>query len=216
MAATGETPQIPHVHICKKRHVCKHKIEFRMYEILPRLYISSVPTEVPSSITHVLNMRRIPNPPDPTRTYLHIPLNDNPNITPITPHLQQIVDFIHNARQNDGRVLIHCKAGVNRSAAAMLAYICHREKISSEEALEFLKQRKPDVQPWNGFLQQVNAFFKEEAVVEDVAQDEASGEKSLGSFCRRWKERTIARLDLEHGQHGGISIQLLRSKSFSH
>jgi protein-tyrosine phosphatase len=107
-------------------------------EILPNLYLSKFPTQIPLKITHVLNMCTHPHPPDPSRAYLHISLDDIDNIKPRIPH---ILEYIKNALQKDGNVLVYCALGINRSAAAIVSYLCHRNQTNSSAALEFLKEK---------------------------------------------------------------------------
>jgi protein-tyrosine phosphatase len=112
-----------------------------MFEILPHLYFSKFPSDIPSNITHVLNMCTTPNPPEHTREYLHIPILDIDNIM---PHIFNIVEFIDSALQdygNHSNVLVHCALGINRSAAAIVAYLCHRNNLNTREVLNFSKKK---------------------------------------------------------------------------
>lgn len=113
-----------------------------MFRILPHLYLSKFPDIIPSGITHVLNMCVHPHPDDTTRSYLHIPLDDVDNIAPEIP---KIIKFIDEALTNGGTVLVHCAIGLNRSAAAVVSYLCNLYKINASEALKLLKERKADV-----------------------------------------------------------------------
>eukprot|EP00501_MAST-03F_sp_TOSAG23-6_P000334 GSMAST32.ASY1.ANO1.341.1 assembled CDS len=42
----------------------------------------------------------------------------------IKPHFLKAIEFICNVRQTQGKVLVHCRAGVSRSASCCLAYMC--------------------------------------------------------------------------------------------
>ena len=60
---------------------------------------------------------------------------------------------------NDGlQVLVHCQAGVSRSAAVVLAYMCASMGLSAEESLEVLKITSPQACPNVGFMRQVHLF----------------------------------------------------------
>ncbi|TVY15509.1 Tyrosine-protein phosphatase yvh1 [Lachnellula arida] len=160
---------------------------YQAFEILPRLYLSSFPTtpeQIPDDITHVLNMCTTPSAPDTTRTYLHIPLLDWDDIS---PHLSSIISFISSALSSPAtietrspKVLVHCALGVNRSAAAVIAYLVSRnEGWGSEQAVGFLRGRKADVKPSGVFLGQIDGFFGRRGGREDV----------LVGFYRRLEER---------------------------
>ncbi|KFY92095.1 hypothetical protein V500_04315 [Pseudogymnoascus sp. VKM F-4518 (FW-2643)] len=130
-------------------------------EIIPGLYLSSFPDEVDKKYTHVLNMCMTPHEESPHASprpeTLHIQLLNWDDITPYIPQMLQFIDTALQHPQN--RVLIHCALGVNRSAAAVTAYLCHRNGLNSTTALQYLKGRKPAVQPSVMFLQQIDRYF---------------------------------------------------------
>jgi protein-tyrosine phosphatase len=155
------------------------------YEILPNLYLSRFPFSIPLDTTYVLNMCTTPHPPDATRTYLHIPLDDIDNIT---SHIPSILSFLDaSLQQSNSKVLVHCALGINRSVAAVVAYVCHRKEINSGEALEFVRKRKGDVRPSKMFLGQIDRFFGREGEREDP----------MVGFRRRLEERKM------RGSQGG-------------
>lgn len=72
--------------------------------------------------------------------------------------LEDAVDFIEEAVDGDGKVLVHCVSGVSRSAAVVVAFMCHSMGLSVGEALEVLKMSSPQVCPNDGFLRQLTLF----------------------------------------------------------
>jgi hypothetical protein len=78
-----------------------------------------------AGITHVINCaEELPNYHDGQFTYLALKLRDpDPNLH---QHLASVCAFIDNARQQDGRVLVHCFAAISRSPTVILAYLCHQ------------------------------------------------------------------------------------------
>lgn len=44
-----------------------------------------------------------------------------------------------------GKVYIHCKAGRGRSTAALVVYLCHYRMMGAVEAMEFVRQRRPQI-----------------------------------------------------------------------
>ncbi|KFY48946.1 hypothetical protein V495_00890 [Pseudogymnoascus sp. VKM F-4514 (FW-929)] len=129
--------------------------------VIPDLYLSSFPNELDKKYTHVLNMCMTPHkalshashPPES----LHLKLLDWDDITPYIPQILMYITTVLENPQN--RVLVHCVLGVNRSAAAVIAYLCHRNGSNATTALEYLKGRKLDVQPSAMFLQQIDKYF---------------------------------------------------------
>jgi protein-tyrosine phosphatase len=170
-----------HNHLSNSRRTTHLRTnDFEMFEIIPRLYLSKFPESIPSDITHVLNMCTTPHPADPSRTYLHIPMND---VDHIAPHIEKIINFIDTALANNGIVLVHCSLGINRSASAMIAYLCHRDKINSTEALAFLTTKKNDVLPCTLFLKQIDRYFQRKADGKDP--------NGRGGFPRKSRGRKI-------------------------
>lgn len=72
-------------------------------------------------------------------------------------YLDVCFDFIDEKRK-EGSVLVHCFAGVSRSAAIVTAYLMRSEKLSQEDALLSLKQSCEFVCPNDGFLEQLQMF----------------------------------------------------------
>ena len=64
----------------------------------------------------------------------------------------QAFDFIEAA---DGRVFVHCGAGISRSGSIVIAYIMRKEGKSYEEAVSFVRERRSSVKPNDGFVKQL-------------------------------------------------------------
>lgn len=47
-------------------------------------------------------------------------------------------------------MLVHCQAGISRSASIVLSYLVANQKMSLKEALGYAKARKPNIQPNEG------------------------------------------------------------------
>lgn len=54
-----------------------------------------------------------------------------------------------------GRVLVHCTQGVSRSATIVAAYLMWRKRESAAKILRFIKNKRPQVDPNDGFLDQL-------------------------------------------------------------
>lgn len=57
-----------------------------------------------------------------------------------------------------GVALVHCNAGVSRSASIVIGYLMLREGLSFDDALRQVKLARPSVCPNPGFYQQLKNY----------------------------------------------------------
>eukprot|EP01012_Entosiphon_sulcatum_P034655 TRINITY_DN43990_c0_g1_i1.p1 TRINITY_DN43990_c0_g1~~TRINITY_DN43990_c0_g1_i1.p1 ORF type:complete len:383 (+),score=31.01 TRINITY_DN43990_c0_g1_i1:61-1209(+) len=135
-------------------------------KVMPYLYIGNVDASQDYDILHKLGIRAILNctPDVPNSfekqgvTYYRIPVLDTPDAQ-IKPYFEPSMKFIHSFRELDRGVLVHCHWGMSRSASVVLAYLMWCGKFAGfEEALSFLRERRPVVHPNNGFRRQLEEF----------------------------------------------------------
>ena len=65
-----------------------------------------------------------------------------------------------------GCVLVHCGAGLSRSAAVVIAYLCRYAGMSYSEALGFVKARRPSVAPADCFKAAIERWLSLRALAE--------------------------------------------------
>lgn len=75
-------------------------------------------------------------------------------------HLDEGVDFIKTAITKEEPVLVHCNAGVSRSASFVIAYFIREEGMTFREALTHVVTRRPSVMPNLGFQKQLEQYYK--------------------------------------------------------
>jgi len=75
-------------------------------------------------------------------------------------HFEKAHSFIDDAVKNEKCVLVHCQAGVSRSASIVISYIMKRNKISFEEARNIVRQARPLIRPNFMFTEQLIAYEK--------------------------------------------------------
>ena len=63
--------------------------------------------------------------------------------------------FIDHAKARNGRVLVHCHAGISRSAALVINYIRHFKRMSLSNAYAYVRERRPEVHPNHSFMMQL-------------------------------------------------------------
>jgi hypothetical protein len=61
--------------------------------------------------------------------------------------LRRVVEFIGEQRRAGRTTYVHCLAGMNRSGAAVTAYLMQEHGWGRDEALRFLQGQRPEVQP---------------------------------------------------------------------
>lgn len=89
--------------------------------------------------------------------YLHIPLQDT-NDERIIPHFERAISFINYNLQKGYRVLIHCAAGISRSASFAIAYIMFKYRMKYADAHEEVKKKRSMIDPNYNFCFQLYAY----------------------------------------------------------
>jgi len=86
----------------------------------------------------------------PPYVYLHCRLIDNGADENIVTAFQTVTDFVREARDQGGAVLIHCLMGMNRSATVAMAVLMNLEGWSLRAAWEHTKKCRSAVSPFPG------------------------------------------------------------------
>ncbi|KAM9055682.1 dual specificity protein phosphatase 18 [Balaenoptera acutorostrata] len=86
--------------------------------------------------------------------YMQVPVADTP-MSRLCDFFDPIADHIHSVEVKQGRTLLHCAAGVSRSAALCLAYLMKYHAMSLLDAHTWTKSCRPIIRPNNGFWEQL-------------------------------------------------------------
>ena len=106
-------------------------------------------------ITHVVNAtKQIPNAYYENLYYLKLNLQDHPN-QKILCSLNKAYHYIDDAIKRGGIVLVHCHAGVSRSASIVIYYIMRKYNLTFNQALQYVKNKRKIVNPNHGFVRQL-------------------------------------------------------------
>jgi len=110
-------------------------------------------------ITHILNLTNSAFNPEVERiaNCMRISLADNTS-QDILSSIPEAIRFIDEAKQVGGKVLVHCFAGVSRSAAIALAYFIHSYNMSVDEAYEEIRKKRPCISPNLNFMGQLTSY----------------------------------------------------------
>lgn len=109
-------------------------------------------------ITHVLCAASELRPVFPKEyAYLHVAAQDTIYFN-LLKHLDLAADFIREALEQNGRVLVHCYAGVSRSSSCVIAYLIKHERVKLSAALKLCKSRRAIVNPNPSFMTQLKKW----------------------------------------------------------
>lgn len=116
-------------------------------EILPTLYLCGAGVAIPSildklNIKFIINVApELPDTPlssDSKPLYLRIDAQDKADVD-LKSYFNKVADMIEEIRQADGKSLIHCVAGVSRSASLCIAYLIKHMGLSLKDAFQHVK-----------------------------------------------------------------------------
>uniref|UniRef100_A0A8C9L1X4 Dual specificity phosphatase 21 n=1 Tax=Pavo cristatus TaxID=9049 RepID=A0A8C9L1X4_PAVCR len=86
--------------------------------------------------------------------YLRIPVADAPTAR-ISACFNSVADLIRSVGERGGRTLLHCAAGVSRSATVCIAYLMKHHAMSLASAHAWVRSCRPIIRPNNGFWRQL-------------------------------------------------------------
>eukprot|EP00918_Siedleckia_nematoides_P019909 GHVU01042411.1.p1 GENE.GHVU01042411.1~~GHVU01042411.1.p1 ORF type:complete len:415 (-),score=64.94 GHVU01042411.1:181-1425(-) len=133
-------------------------------EIIPRVWLGNfraandVDFMDANDVTHVVVC--IPGEPRrPDRfAYKVVPVDDSPACD-ISKHFDAAADFIDDCLEaTSGALLIHCGAGLSRAPTILTAYLIRTARVTALDALAFVRRRRQQAMPNNGFLTQLLTF----------------------------------------------------------
>ena len=111
----------------------------------------------------------VANPPPGTRAVLNLCETEDPYRAevhlwkgirdsapaPSIDWLREVVEFVDARRQEGRTTYVHCQNGVSRSGMVVTAYLMHRHGWSRDEALAFVRSKRPGVRPHQAFMERL-------------------------------------------------------------
>jgi hypothetical protein len=123
------------------------------------LYISNYSASKQYDILKSLGIKQIlsvgkelPEHKSPDFKTLHIRIDDSPYEN-IYKYFEITNNFI-----KQGPTLVHCYAGISRSASIVIAYLMKEKKMSLNQAVEHLRKTRLVINPNAGFMQQLKDY----------------------------------------------------------
>lgn len=140
-------------------------------EVYPQIYISDGPTALCTNllkrmgITHVLNAAMgkekelcLINTSPAFYKHVGIKFHGVEALDHVCFHLdnyfEEAANFIQDGVESKGKVLVHCRAGISRSATLVLAFLMLKKNLSVQEALRTVRSKRAII-PNDGFLRQL-------------------------------------------------------------
>lgn len=132
-------------------------------EILPNLYLGCLLCArnrfslQKLGITHILTIAEFKPYHPEIFSYRTINIEDEASVDIFT-HFEESVKFLEDAISSGGKVLVHCRAGISRSATMVAAYVMKHKKIPRDESIDFVRERRPRIFPNPGFYTQLGKW----------------------------------------------------------
>ncbi|OCT79439.1 dual specificity protein phosphatase 10 [Xenopus laevis] len=89
--------------------------------------------------------------------YKRLPATDS-NKQNLRQYFEEAFEFIEEAHQCGKALLIHCQAGVSRSATIVIAYLMKHTRMTMTDAYKFVKGKRPIISPNLNFMGQLLEF----------------------------------------------------------
>lgn len=80
---------------------------------------------------------------------------------PIELFFPEATEFIHSWMSREQPVLVHCRAGVSRSASCVIAYLMTYHQLSLHDAFFLVRSRRNIVTPNIGFMEKLGEYEEE-------------------------------------------------------
>ncbi|VDN04169.1 unnamed protein product [Thelazia callipaeda] len=129
--------------------------------------------------------------------YLKISIEDSPYAM-INQYFDIVADKIKEIKDRGGRTLVHCVAGVSRSATLCVIYLVKHEGMTLRQAYHYVKSARPVIRPNLGFWRQMIDYERKLKGVNSVQMIEATydGTAIPDVYCselkRRWVQNHIS------------------------
>lgn len=112
------------------------------------------------NVSHILSLVQVKVNPEFVENFKHMQINiDDVEDENIIRHFPAIIEFMDEAIQSGTSVLVHCMAGVSRSATAVCVYLMQSRIWTPEQAICFVKSKRSVASPNSSFREQMGIFY---------------------------------------------------------
>lgn len=71
----------------------------------------------------------------------------------------ECIQYIEKAKENNGKVLVHCIQGISRSVSIVIAYLIYKNKLTYDKAFSLVQSKRTIASPNFGFAIQLQNFY---------------------------------------------------------
>jgi hypothetical protein len=115
------------------------------------LYMGAYVRRPPPGVRAVVNLCETPDGYE-CESHLWEPIRDSAP-APDLDWLRRVVQFVDDHRREGDVVFVHCLAGVSRSGMVVTAYEMRKNRWTRDEAIEFVRSRRPQTWPNPAFME---------------------------------------------------------------
>ncbi|XP_074660999.1 dual specificity protein phosphatase 3-like [Tubulanus polymorphus] len=72
----------------------------------------------------------------------------------LSQYFYEAADFIENALRENGKLLVHCREGVSRSATLVIAFLMIKRRVQIRDAVRLVRRGR-EIYPNDGFVEQL-------------------------------------------------------------
>ncbi len=111
-------------------------------KIVENLYLGNIQNGIHHSnygFDKIINLTRFNNQYGIPTVWINIDDSESSDYILI---FNKVTTFIHDSIENGDKVLVHCQAGISRSATVVIAYIMRSKRYSLQDAFNFVKRKK--------------------------------------------------------------------------
>ncbi|CAB3400004.1 unnamed protein product [Caenorhabditis bovis] len=141
-----------------------NKVLVSISEIRPHLFLAGYGCITASAlrqhgITHVVDATNLKSKPLDGITKMEVPIDDSP-LSKISPYFEKVAEFVESAKNQGGKTVIYCAAGVSRSASLAIMCLIISENMPLDQAYYTVNQKRPIISPNIGFWREMIDYEK--------------------------------------------------------
>jgi protein tyrosine phosphatase len=142
----------------------------KISKIIPGLFLSGLDAITSESLTEneISKVLRVMKNPPPLPTNIEekkieeekIEIDDTFGQN-IGAHFEKVYEMIDEALKNNQNILVHCRAGISRSATIVISYIMKSQRMKMDDAFEFVKSKRSIISPNGDFFATLYKYERE-------------------------------------------------------